>query len=135
MPTAPAPAATNDASSSSSGTSAAAVTAAVGLLRMWLCATLQPVMASRPRALMAFLSSGGVPIICRQLAAGPSDTALHACGVLAAALRHDKNSRKTGSGGMDKQPAVEAVDVRVCASVCGFDTFMCVVFCVSHWCF
>lgn len=74
---------------------------------MWLCATLQPVMGDRPHGVRAFLSSGGIPILCRQLAAGPGDVAVHACGVLTAALRHD-------NGVLEGETAAEAAaEVRV----------------------
>lgn len=72
-------------------------------LRVWLCATLQPVIADRPRAVQAFLASRGVPLLCRQLVAGPADIAVHACGVIASALRR---------GGSGSGSAIEAVEVR-----------------------
>lgn len=84
--------------------SAAASSAAVGVLRMWICATLQPLLTGRPRAAQAFLASRGVPLLCRLLAAGPKDVAVHACGVLAAALRHNNNHN-------NREAAAEAVEV------------------------
>lgn len=80
-------------------------------LRVWLCATLQPVMADRPRAVQAFLVSRGIPLLCRQLVAGPGDIAVHVCGVLVSALR-------SGGGGAGSsavpRSAIEAVDVSGC---------------------
>lgn len=83
-------------------------------LRVWLCATLQPVIADRPRAVQAFMASGGIPLLCRQLVAGPADIAVHACGVIASALRRSSN----GGGGSGAVPGsvIEAVDVSCCVS-------------------
>ncbi|CAN0099923.1 unnamed protein product, partial [Ectocarpus fasciculatus] len=78
-------------------------------LRVWLCATLQPVMADRPRAVQAFLASRGIPLLCRQLVAGPADIAVHVCGVLASALR-------SGGGACSSavpRSAIEAVDASI----------------------
>lgn len=78
-------------------------------LRMWLCATLQPVIDKRPRAIQAFLASRGIPLVCRQLAAGPADVAMHSCGVLASALTYD---RSLDDAWLDVPEAgVEAVEV------------------------
>ncbi|CAM9366645.1 unnamed protein product [Ectocarpus sp. 8 AP-2014] len=83
-------------------------------LRVWLCATLQPVMADRPRAVQAFLAYRGIPLLCRQLVAGPADIAVHVCGVLASALRNGGGSG--GGGGSSAavpRSAVEAVDASI----------------------
>lgn len=84
-------------------------------LRVWLCATLQPVIADRPRAVQAFMASGGIPLLCRQLVAGPADIAVHACGVIASALRRSSaGGGGGGSGGGSRAvpgSVIEAVDV------------------------
>lgn len=81
-------------------------------LRVWLCATLQPVIADRPRAVQAFVASRGIPLLCRQLVAGPADIAVHACGVIASALRRSSTGGG-GGGGPRAVPGsvIEAVDV------------------------
>ncbi|CAN0016477.1 unnamed protein product, partial [Ectocarpus sp. 4 AP-2014] len=80
-------------------------------LRVWLCATLQPVMADRPRAVQAFLACQGIPLLCRQLVAGPADIAVHVCGVLASALRSGGGgSGSAGSSAAVPRSAIEAVD-------------------------
>ena len=94
----------------------AAAAADIKGLRVWLCATLQPVIADRPRAIQAFMASGGIPLLCRQLVAGPADIAVHACGVIASALRHSRGGGAGGSSGDGAAgvpgSAIEAVDVR-----------------------
>lgn len=97
------------------------VTAAAGAaaadikgLRVWLCATLQPVIADRGRAVQAFMASGGIPLLCRQLVAGPSDIAVHACGVIASALRHSRAGGGGGGAATIPGSAIEAVDVGIC---------------------
>lgn len=95
--------------SSVGGGAPATVPAAAGSLRMWLCATLQPLLEGRPRAKQAFFSSGGVAILCRHLAAGPSDVAVHSCGVLTSVLRRGSGGE---GGGNDEHHAEAAVEVR-----------------------
>lgn len=103
------------------GAAAAAAAADIKGLRVWLCATLQPVIADRPRAVKAFMASRGIPLLCRQLVAGPADVAVHACGVIASALRH--NSTGGGGGGPGAVPGsvIEAVDVSLVFVVEGGD--------------
>lgn len=91
----------------------AAAAADIKGLRVWLCATLQPVIADRPRAVQAFMASRGIPLLCRQLVAGPADIAVHACGVIASALRRSTGSSTGGAPGAVPGSAIEAVDVRV----------------------
>ncbi|CAM9351951.1 unnamed protein product, partial [Ectocarpus sp. 13 AM-2016] len=82
-------------------------------LRVWLCATLQPVMADRPRAVQAFLACRGIPLLCRQLVAGPSDIAVHVCGVLASALRSGGGGGGAGWSAAVPRSAIEAVDASI----------------------
>lgn len=104
---------TTTAGSSTTELSASPGLSVIGL-RMWLCATLQPVVAGRPRAARALVASGGISLLCRQLKAGPADVAVQACGVLASTLGPE-NSR-----GRDDWPgSLDAVGeaVEVCVSV------------------
>ena len=101
-----------------SGAAAAAAAADIKGLRVWLCATLQPVIADRPRAIQAFMACRGIPLLCRQLVAGPADIAVHACGVIASALRHSSTSGGSGRGAV---PGSEAVDVSLVCCCRGRD--------------
>lgn len=88
-------------------------------MRVWLCATLQPVIADRPHAVKAFIASRGIPLLCRQLVAGPADIAVHACGVIASALRRSgsgRDGRGDTLGAGVPGSNIEAVDVSACCS-------------------
>lgn len=119
-------------SSSAGGGAPVNMPAAAGSLRMWLCATLQPLLSGRPSAKQAFLSSGGISILCRHLAAGPEDVAVHACGVLTSVLGQGGG----GEGGENEGRQMEAeaaaeVCVYVCVSLACVSVF--VFFVVLSW--